>query len=147
MRRTTLLFSAILLLSSRAGIGQQSKTSQEQAVLTTDDQRAEALRRADPGPLERIYADDYSLVTSLGRVRSKADQITDVKANAFVTDVQIVERQIRMYGDVAVIVARQRGTIVQGGERVTRGDERVTRVYKNFGGQWKVISTHATTIQ
>src|SRR5689334_1740382 len=116
MGRTTLLFCAFLLLSSRTGIGQQPPTSQERAVIATDDERAEALRRADPGPLERIYADDYSLVTSLGRVRSKADQINDVKANAFVTDVQIVERKIRMYGDVAVIVSRQRGTIVQGGE-------------------------------
>jgi len=48
-----------------------------------------------------------------------------------------------MYGDVAVVLSRQAGTIVRDGRQITRGDERVTRVYKNFNGQWKVIATHA----
>jgi len=106
--------AATLALTSCRAAAPATNVSREQQVLAIDDQRMDALRRRDPQPLERIYADDYTLVTSLGRVRSKADQINDVKAGAFVTDVRTVDRQIRMYGDVAVIVSRQSGTIVQG---------------------------------
>ena len=107
----------------------------------------DALRRGDPAPLERIYADDYTLVTGLGQVRSKADQINELKSGALrYADIRSVERQVRLYGDVAVVVSRQQADIRQGSHRFT-GDERVTRVYKNFDGQWKVIATHATPIR
>jgi uncharacterized protein (TIGR02246 family) len=125
----------------------QQRQSIEQQVIATDEQRMDALRRGDPALLERIYADDYTLVTGLGQVRSKADQINELKSGALrYADIRSVERQVRLYGDVAVVVSRQQADITQGAQRIT-GDERVTRVYKNFDGQWKVISTHATPIR
>lgn len=142
--------AAFLLLTVGAAIAVASaqSSSVEQQVVATDEQRMAALRRGDPGPLERIYADDYTLVTSLGQVRSKADQIAELKSGSLrYTDIRSVERQVRLYNDVAVIVSRQQAEIIQGGRRITNGDERVTRVYKNFNGQWKVIVTHATTIR
>lgn len=53
----------------------------------------------------------------------------------------------REYGDVTIISTTQRAVIVQGGKQVTGPDERVTRVYKKFGDQWRVIATHATPIR
>jgi len=49
----------------------QPSASAEQQVLATNDQRMDAMRRGDPRPLERVYADDYTLVTSLGEVKTK----------------------------------------------------------------------------
>jgi len=49
---------------------QQPRTA-EQQLLATDDERMDALRRGDPTPLEKIYADDYTLVTSLSQVRTR----------------------------------------------------------------------------
>src|SRR5690242_14773757 len=60
----------------------EQPVSVEQQVIATDEQRMDALRRGDPAPLQRIYADDYTLVTGLGQVRSKADQINDLKRGA-----------------------------------------------------------------
>ncbi len=86
-------------------------------------------------------------MTGLGQVRSKADQLKELKSGALrYADIRSVERQVRLYGDVAVIVSRQRADIRQGSNRIT-GDERVTRVYKNFDGRWRVIATHATPIR
>jgi len=121
----------------------QPSASAEQQVLATNDQRMDAMRRGDPRPLERVYADDYTLVTSLGEVKTKAEQIGQVRSGALAANIRPVERKVRMYGDVAVVLSRQAGTIVRDGRQITRGDERVTRVYKNFNGQWKVIATHA----
>src|SRR5438270_8279005 len=42
---------------STTASAQQPRTA-EQQLLATDDQRMDALRRSDPMPLERIYADD-----------------------------------------------------------------------------------------
>lgn len=47
-------------------------------VLATDDRRMNALRQRDPTPLRQIYADDYTLVTPSGVVRSKEEQINDL---------------------------------------------------------------------
>ena len=139
-----LCFACIVLV---VVVRAQPVSSAEQQVLATDDERMDALRRGDPRPLERIYADDYTLVTSLGEVKTKRDQIDQLRTGALAANIRPVERHVRVYGDVAVVLSRQAGTIVQAGRQITRGDERVTRVYKNFNGLWKVIATQATTIQ
>jgi len=120
----------------------------EQELVATDDQRMDALRRGDPLPLEKIYADDYTLVTGLGQVRSKADQIAELKSGRLrYASIDSIERQVRLYGDVGVIVSRQRAVIFQNGRQITSGDERVTRVYKKMNDAWRVIATHATPIR
>jgi len=129
-------------------VSAQQRRTAEQQVLATDDQRMDALRRGDPVPLEKIYADDYTLVTGTGQIRTKADQLAELKTGELkYRQIEAVERQVRMYGDVAIVLTKQRATIVQGGQQITGGDERVTRVYKIYGGQWRVIATHATPIR
>jgi len=120
----------------------------EQELVAVDDQRMDALRRGDPSPLEKIYADDYTLVTGLGQVRGKADQIAELKSGRLrYASIDSIERQVRLYGDVGVIVSRQRAVIFQNGQQITSGDERVTRVYKKMDHGWRVIATHATPIR
>src|SRR5919199_3594393 len=68
------------LAGAIAAAPQPQSVAAERQVLATDDERNEALRRGDPAPLERIYADDYTLVTSLGQVRTKADQINELRS-------------------------------------------------------------------
>jgi uncharacterized protein (TIGR02246 family) len=135
-------------LAQLVAAAQRQAISAEQQVIAIDDQRTDALRRGDPLPLERIYADDYTLVTGTGQIRSKADQIAELKSGELrYANIDIVDRKARLYGDVAVIVSRQSAVIFQGGRQITSGDERVTRVYKKIEGAWRVIATHATPIR
>ena len=142
----TLVFGLSLAVVTAADMQPQDASSERQ-VLGTDDERSEALRRGDPAPLERIYADDYTLVTSLGHVRTKADQINELRSGRlrYVT-IEILERQVRMYGDVAVVLSRQKHSILQGSQPIV-GEERITRIYKQREGAWRVIATHATAIR
>jgi uncharacterized protein (TIGR02246 family) len=127
---------------------QRQAVSAEQEVFAVDDERTDALRHGDPQPLERVYADDYTLVTGRGEIRSKADQIAELKSGQLrYAKIDVVDRKARLYGDVAVIVSRQSAVILQGGREITSGDERVTRVYKKIEGAWRVIATHATPIR
>lgn len=65
------------------------------------------------------------LVTSLGQVRTKADQINELRSGQLrYPTIEILDRQIRMYGDVAVVLSRQKNSIAQGSQQIV-GDERV----------------------
>lgn len=146
-RALVTLLTGMTLAGTLAAAMQPQRVTAEQQVLATDNDRNEALRRGDPAALERIYADDYTLVTSLGQVRTKADQINELRAGQLrYLTIEILDRQIRMYGDVAVVLSRQKHSIVQGSRQIV-GEERITRIYKQMDGAWRVIATHATSIQ
>jgi ketosteroid isomerase-like protein len=104
-----------------------------------------ALRQGDAAPLREIYADDYTLITPAGVVRSKADQIDELASGQLRQQIELIERTIRVYGDVAIVLSREKSSIVLAGRQVG-GDMRLTRVYRKFGTQWRVIATHASFI-
>jgi ketosteroid isomerase-like protein len=140
---------AIILVISSAPLilrGQVADAESRRQVLATDDQRMEALRRGDPAPLRQIYVDDYSLVTPGGVIRSKTDQINELTSRRLQQKIELLERSVRVYDDVAIVVSRERSDIVLDGQQVG-GDMRMTRVYKKFGTNWQVIATHGSFVR
>jgi ketosteroid isomerase-like protein len=144
------LLHVVAVIAAFSGIAaaQRAKLTPEQQVLATDDRRIQALRRGDTKPLEEIYADDYTLVTATGEIRTKADQLRELKSGELRYErFRTLERIVRMYGDVAIVLSRQDDVIVLRGQRIVAGEQRVTRVYKRMGGKWRVIATHATLMR
>jgi ketosteroid isomerase-like protein len=140
---------AIVLVISSATLilrGQVADAESRREVLATDDQRIEALRRGDAAPLRQIYVDDYSLVTPAGVIRSKTDQINELASRRLQQKIELLERNVRVYDDVAVVLSRERSDIQLNGQQVG-GDMRMTRMYKKFGTQWRVIATHGSFIR
>jgi uncharacterized protein (TIGR02246 family) len=126
--------------------GQSGDTGVGRQVLAIDDRRIEALRSGDVAPLRRIYADDYTLVTPAGVIRSKVDQINELASGQLRQKIDVVERTIRVYDDVAVVLSREKSDIMLAGQQVG-GDMRLTRVYKKFGNEWRVIATHGSLVR
>lgn len=119
-------------------------TEAERNVLATDDRRTEALRQGNPEPLKEIYADDYTLVTPSGVIRSKDDQINELVSKRLrYENIETIKRTIRVYDDVAIVLSREKYDIRQDGKQVG-GDILFTRTYKKFGTEWRVIATHGT---
>jgi ketosteroid isomerase-like protein len=155
--RRIFLAVAIAVVTSSLALGQTSRSNKRRAgqagdaearrqVLATDDRRVDALRRADVAPLRQIYADDYTLVTPAGIIQTKSDQINDLTSGQLrYKKIEVTERAVRVYGDVIVVLSREKTDIVRAGQQVG-GDIRVTRIYKKFGPQWRVIATHASAI-
>lgn len=115
-------------------------------VLATDDRRTEALRRGDTQPLHQIYADDYTLVTPAGIVRTKVEQIRELESGELLyRRIEVLERSVRVYDDVAVVLSRDKYDILLRGQE-PGGDLRFTRVYKKFGRQWRLIATHGSPV-
>lgn len=116
-------------------------------VLATDDRRMEALRQGNPVPLQQIYADDYTLVTPSDVIRSKNDQISDLVAGRVrYGKIETTERIVRVYGDVAVVLSRDKYDILQAGQQVG-GDIFFTRTYKKFGTNWREIANQGTFVK
>ena len=157
--RLTLLFIAVAMLVATSSLafdqaspnnkGRKSKGDEaRRQVLATDDRRTDALRRNDSAPLHEIYADDYTLVIpATGAIRSKAEQINDlISGRVRFEKIEVMERTVRVYGDVAIVLAREKYSILQAGQQVG-GDIRFTRTYKKFGSVWRVIATHGTFVR
>ena len=139
--------STIALLSALPVLRAQTNDAEAQRqVVATDERRADALRRNDGAPLRQIYADDYTLVTPAGVVRSKMDQINELASGRVRYEkLEVKERTVRVYGDVAILLSRENDSILQAGQQVG-GDIRFTRVYKKFGAEWRVIATHGSIV-
>jgi hypothetical protein len=147
---------ALLLAAFSLAFGQtpRNETSRavndEQArrqVLGLDDRRMQALRQKDPAPLREIYADDYTLVTPSGVIRSKEEQINDlISGNVQYRKIETINRTIRVYGDVAIVVSRDRYDILQAGQQVG-GDIFFTRTYKRLASAWREIATQGTFVK
>jgi hypothetical protein len=96
---------------------QWQAVSAEQEVFAVDDERTDALRHGDPQPLERVYADDYTLVTGRGEIRSKADQIAELKSGQLrYAKIDVVDR--------GSTLRRRRGDRVQAKRRHPTGRSR-----------------------
>lgn len=128
--------------TSRTGKEEEARRE----VLATDDQRMEALRQANPAPLRQIYADDYTLVTPSGVIRSKEEQINDlVSGRVRYGKIDTTERSVRVYGDVAIVLSRDKYDILQVGQQVG-GEIFFTRTYKKFGAKWREIAAQGTFV-
>lgn len=113
-------------------------------VLQADDMRAAAARAGDTAALDRIYAEEFRLITSTGIVRTRRDQIEEygrgrIRYHSF----ERLERDATVLGTAAIVWSRERAVIMRDGEDVG-GDHRVTRVYVLRDGRWQLVTAHAS---
>jgi hypothetical protein len=104
----------------------------------------EAQVHGNRAELERLVADDYSLVNSSGAVQTKAQLIADYTAPGYKIEPFVVREPIeKVWSDGAVMagVATLKG--IDGGKpfSVTL---RFADIWAKRGGKWQVIYTHVS---
>ena len=104
----------------------------------------EAQIHGDKAELQRLVADDYTLVNSSGRIQSKAELIADYTAPGYkIEPFEIMQPVEKVWSDGAVMggVVNLRGT--DGGKpfAVTL---RFADIWVKRNGQWQVIYTHVS---
>src|SRR5438094_7416871 len=88
--------------SSRAG----SSANDEKAVAALDTEYQAAVKDNDVATMDRILADDFVLVTGLGKTYTKADLLGEARSKRTVYDRQEASaRKVRVWGDTAVMTA------------------------------------------
>jgi len=126
--------------------GANQKGNDEQAVRQLLNELYAALGRNDTAALDRIYADDYTLVNESGVLTTKAPRLAAIKSGELKFEsAGYDEANIHLYGDTAVATYR---VMIKGqfkGQDIG-GQLRVTSTLVKMKGRWQLVATQATRI-
>jgi ketosteroid isomerase-like protein len=117
----------------------------EQELVKLENEWARAWQLPDPGALESILGDDFTLTSSRskGEITNKRQYIDStlklVRGDGF----SFEKLNVRIYGDTAVINAQFQQTATFAGHDWS-GDFLITDVWVKRGGRWQVVARHAS---
>ena len=95
---------------------------------------------------ERNLADDYTLITPGGSMRSKRDVIRELSTPGLKMDpYEPSEVSVRLYGESAVVTGRMLQRFTLGGVRYAN-DLRYTDVYVRRKARWVLVSGHTSLV-
>ena len=147
-----LLIVATLVAASTFAFGQPTrsganqKSSDEQAVRQLLNEIPGALERADIPALDRIYADDYTLVNEHGVLTTKAPRLAAIKsADLKYASVGFDEVNVRLYGNTAVATYRVTSKGQDKGQAIG-GLFRATSTYVKMKGRWQLVAAQVSPI-
>jgi ketosteroid isomerase-like protein len=84
----------------------RSSADDEKAVAALDTEYQAAVKKNDAATMARILADDFVLVTGLGKTYTKADLLEEARSGRMVYERQEDSNQkVRVWGDTAVVTA------------------------------------------
>lgn len=118
--------------------------SEAQQVLRIDEQRRIATLNADAPLLDRLIADDATLIYGDGTTETKASFLAQVRSGKLHwTKFEYDPARVRVYGDVAVVTGIGRSSINGGPEHTVY----VTRVYTRQRGRWRLVASQTTRMK
>jgi ketosteroid isomerase-like protein len=84
----------------------RSSVDDEKAVATLDTEYQAAVKNNDVATMDRILADDFMLVTGLGKTYSKKDLLEEARSKRVIYEHQEdINQKVRVWGDTAVVTA------------------------------------------
>jgi len=116
-----------------------------ETALAAEQQLARAIQANDAAGIERLLADDWTVIATTGAVSEGKSIFPDGIKSGFLTrkTFEISEPIVRLYGNIAVVTTKVKtsGTL-QG--KPFDVSERQTDVLRWQHGGWKVVLTHET---
>lgn len=101
-----LAFTAGILMAIGPASWAGSSADDEKAVAALDTEYQAAVKTNDVATMSRILADDFALVTGLGKTYTKADLLNEARSKRMVYEHQEDSAQkVRVWGDTAVVTA------------------------------------------
>ncbi|HET9530937.1 MAG TPA: nuclear transport factor 2 family protein [Blastocatellia bacterium] len=141
-----LVATSALIFSQTTRISANQKGNDEQAVLQVFKQVSAALNRSDTAALDRIYADDYTLINESGELTTKAPRLAAIKSGELKYEsVVFDEVKVRLYGDTAVLIYRVTSKGQSRGQDIG-GQFRATSTYVKLKGHWQLVAAQVTRI-
>ncbi|HEU4648684.1 MAG TPA: nuclear transport factor 2 family protein [Gemmatimonadales bacterium] len=122
-----------------------SADEERELLRSTERDRVRALVTRDVERAARMHADDFQLINPLGGVISKEQYLSGIRSGQIhYLHWEPDKMVVRLYGDVALLRYRSEIEIVVRGQHIPRQSYWHTDLYERHGGQWKVVSSHAT---
>jgi len=110
--KTRLFGTAAVTLAMLAGlpvnIGKVSAADDDRkTVARLDTEYQEAVKRNDVNTMERLLADDFTLVTGSGKVYTKADLLNEARSGGIMYEHQEdTDQTVRLWGSTAILTAK-----------------------------------------
>jgi uncharacterized protein (TIGR02246 family) len=102
----------------------------------------QAYVKKDAEALSRIYGDDYTSTDSSGNVRTKADELRDVRETGGDTlvDGKYDIVTVRRWGDIAVATGKGDLTWRSSAGKMSKSTYYSFNVFENRDGEWKYVA-------
>ena len=118
--------------------------SDEQELVKLENDWLQAFFENDVAFADRFLADDYMGTDEHGVVKTKAQEIAEIKAGAHLSTSGVLDNiRVRVYGDAAVVTGRRimKG-LFQGKEY--RSPYLWTDIFIKRGGRWQCVASHVS---
>jgi len=104
MRPLTLTLGILVMIGATNQA--QSSADDEKTVAALDTEYQAAVKKNDAATMARILADDFVLVTGLGKTYTKADLLEEARSARVIYERQEdTNQKVRVWGDTAVVTA------------------------------------------
>ncbi len=145
MKRFYLWLAAPLVaLSPFAAIADEASDKAE--LMRLEKASGKALAGNDVATFEKVLAADWKIVTTAGTVMTRAELIETMKSGKLKFEhYEVDQLDIRVYGDTAVVIGRDKAQGSWEGEAFTL-KERFTDIFLRKDGTWLCVSSHSTEL-
>jgi len=118
----------------------------QKEIKKLEEDRNQAVLKADTAALDRMTSDDYTLIVELGRLQTKAQMLDGFKSGAIkFASRELSDLNVRVYGNTAVVTGRVTQKSTENGKD-TSGQNLFTRVYVKERGRWVSVALQLTAI-
>ncbi len=118
----------------------------EEEIKKLEEDRNQAVLKADTAALDRMTSDDYTLITLQGELMTKAQILDGFKSGAIKFESrELSDLNVRVYGNTAVVTGRVTQKSTENGKDIS-AQSRFTRVYVKEKGRWVSVAQQATAI-
>jgi ketosteroid isomerase-like protein len=126
--------------------GDNSPFTEEQTLMQIEREWGDAIKNKDKAWLKRAYADEYTFISSRGKMSNKTEDIAETLSSAeTITSSDNIDMKVRVHGDTAVVIGRFH---LVGKDKNGSFDRNYifTDTFVKRDGRWQVISSQSTLV-
>ena len=142
----TVALLALAWIVPALALAQKSSAQAEQQVRELCNSLNQALLKPDVGALNKIFANEFTIIRPNGMAVDKAVAVGDVESGKTKFEsIEQLESAIHIYGDTGVMTTLEKIAAQVGGKPVS-GETRNTYVCVKRGGRWVVVLRQITPV-
>ncbi|WP_143305718.1 nuclear transport factor 2 family protein [Chitinophaga vietnamensis] len=135
----------VLLLSGYATVA-SAQSDDVAALKKLNEEWIHAYPKKDTATLNRILADDLTMITSSGNRLSKGDIIRNAANPATpLTSSRVDSVDVRVLGQVAIVMAKA-SFVSKMGKQQASGQTSYMDIYEKRNGKWVAVAAHVTSL-
>jgi uncharacterized protein (TIGR02246 family) len=138
-----------LLIAEHFSEAPHDRKLMEQQVLKMGQEYTKIIKNQDAAAIERILADEYTYTNERGKVKNKAEDLTDYKTKPAKFEIfDTTDQKVRVIGNNVAVetgIVRFKGTSHDG--KPFDSSERYTTTWVWRDGRWQVVADHTSEIK